>query len=82
MRLLGLSLTGAKLRSAVLRHGQLVVTLRSPVESLIFSLSNRGLRESRSLRSRASHGKLKSLKLTVIVLNAAGRSTTLTLTLR
>jgi len=82
LKLLGLSLTGAKLQSAVLRHGRLVVTLHKTVGSLIFSLSDRALRESSSLRSRAGHGKLKSLKLTVVVRDASGRNTTLRLVLR
>jgi hypothetical protein len=82
LKLNGVSVTGARLKSAVLAHGHLVITLARPVKSLILSISDRGLRESRSLRSKAAHGKLKRLKLTVIVRNAAGKSTTLTLVLK
>jgi hypothetical protein len=82
LKLIGLSLSGARRRSAALRHGHLVITLRKPVDSLTLRVSDQALRESAGLRSKARHGKLKSLKLKVIVRNAAGRSSTLTLTLR
>lgn len=82
LKLLGISLTGAKLKSAALKQGRLVITVRKPVTSLILSVSAKGLRESRSLRSKVSRGRLKSLKLKVIVRNAAGKSTTLTVVLK
>jgi hypothetical protein len=82
LRVKGVSLTGAKLKSAVLSHGHLVVTLKGSVTSVILSLGTRGLKESRSLKSKVNRGKLKSLKLKVLVRNAAGKSTTLTVTLR
>lgn len=82
LKLVGISLTGAKLKSARLSHGQLVATLRRPVTSVIVSVSNRALKESRGLRSKIDHGTVKSLKLKVIVRDAAGRSTTLTVVLK
>jgi len=82
LKLIGISLTGGRLKSARLSHGQLVVTLRRPVTSVIVSVSNRALKESRGLRSKIDHGTVKRLKLKVIVRNAAGESTTLTVALK
>ena len=82
LRLVGISLTGARLKSARLSHGQLVVTLRRPVTSVIVSASDRALKEGRGLRSKIDHGTVKRLKLRVIVRDAAGKSTTLTVVLR
>lgn len=82
LKLIGISLTGGRLKSARLSHGQLAVTLRRPVTSVIVSVSNRALKESRGLRSKIDHGTVKRLKLKVIVRNAAGESTTLTVALK
>jgi hypothetical protein len=71
----GVSLAGAKLKSVALRHGQLVITLRSAVSNVIVSLSGRALAESGSLRSQARRHKLKSLKLTVLVKDSRGTQT-------
>ena len=72
----GVSLAGAKLKSAVLQHGHLVITLRGAVSNVIVSLSGRALAESGSLKSQARRHKLKSLKLTVLVKDSRGTQTT------
>jgi hypothetical protein len=77
LRLSGVSLVGAQLKSATLRHGRLNVTLRKAVESVIVRVSARGLGETAALRSQARRHKLRSLKLTVVVRDAKGRQTTL-----
>ena len=71
----GVSLAGAKLKSVVLQHGHLVITLRSAVANVIVSLSGRALAESGSLKSEARRHKLKSLKLTVLVKDSRGTQT-------
>jgi hypothetical protein len=71
----GVSLAGAKLKSAVLAHGHLVITLRKAVANVIVSLSGKALSESGSLKSQARHHKLKRLKLTVLVKDSRGKQT-------
>jgi hypothetical protein len=45
------------------------------VSSTILAISPRALGESGGLRSRAKHGKLKSLKVIVLVKDAKGKVT-------
>ncbi len=78
----GVSVAGAKLRSAVLKNGHLVITLRSAVDNVIVSLSHRALAESGSLRSQARRHKLKSLRLTVLVKDARGTQTKVPVVIR
>jgi hypothetical protein len=76
---IGLTVAGAKVRSVVLTHGHLVVTLRQPASSLIVSIAAKGLSETAGLKRQAQHGQIKSLKLFVITKDAAHKSVTLTL---
>lgn len=78
----GVSLAGAKLKSAVLQHGHLVITLRRAVGNVIVSLSSRALAESRSLKSKARHHRLKSLKMTVLVKDTRGRQSKVPVVIR
>jgi hypothetical protein len=78
----GVSLAGARLKSAVLRHGHLVITLRSAVSHVIVSLSSRALAESGSLKSQARRHKLKTLKLTVLVKDARRTQTKVPVVIR
>jgi hypothetical protein len=78
----GVSLAGAKLKSAVLQHGHLVITLRSAVDNVIVGLSSRALGESGSLKSQARRHKLKSLKMTVLVKDARGKQTKVPVVIR
>jgi hypothetical protein len=78
----GVSLAGAKLKSAVLQHGHLVITLRGAVPNVIVSLLSRALAESVSLKSQARRHKLKSLKLTVLVKDSRGTQTTVPVAIR
>jgi hypothetical protein len=75
LKLQGLSLAGAKIKSEVLTNGHLVITLRKAVASVTVRLSSKALVESGSLKSQARHHKLKSLKLTVLVKGSRGRQT-------
>jgi hypothetical protein len=79
LRITGVSVKGAQIRSLVLGGGKLTVTLRRPVSSLSVKLAPAALRESRWLRQRAKHHQIKSLKLTVVVRNVNHKSTTATL---
>jgi hypothetical protein len=82
LKLLGVALKGAKLKSLSLKHGALLVTLRAPVNTLSAKIGSRALKESSALRSAARHHKLKRLQLTVVLTNAAGKRTTSKLPLK
>jgi hypothetical protein len=82
LKLLGVALKGAKLKSLSLKHGALLVTLRAPVNTLSAKIGPRALKESAALRSAARHHKLKRLQLTVVLTNAAGKRTTSKLPLK
>src|SRR5205823_4243736 len=79
LRVLGLSISGAHARSIVLAHGHLNVTLRRAVRKLSIKLSSRALRESHALKRAAKHGRIRSLRLTVVIKDAAGHLTTVPL---
>jgi hypothetical protein len=74
---LGLAVKGAKLKSARMSKGHLVLTLRRPVASATVTISSKGLRESAALHRAAVHKKLKRLRLTLVVRTSAGKSRTL-----
>jgi hypothetical protein len=82
LKLLDVALKGAKLKSLSLKHGALLVTLRTPVNTLSAKIGSRALKESSALRSAARHHKLKRLQLTVVLTNAAGKRTTSKLLLK
>ena len=73
----GVSLTGGTIRSLALSHGDLIITLRKAVSSVIVRLSPRALHESASLAAKAKAGELKSLLLRVIAVNTGGKRTTI-----
>jgi hypothetical protein len=82
MRLLGVALKGAKVKSLSLKHGALLVTLRAPVNTLSAKIGSRALKESSALKSAAKHHRLKRLQLTVVLANTAGKRTTSKLPLK
>jgi hypothetical protein len=75
LKLTGVRLIGAQIKSLSLSHGHLLITLRRPVSRLTVKLSPSALHERAALEARA--GKLKSLPLILTVLNASGRRTTI-----
>ncbi|MGH2908427.1 MAG: hypothetical protein ACRDK8_03930 [Solirubrobacteraceae bacterium] len=77
----GVTVRGAKLRSAVLSHGRIVLTLRRAARRATVTLGPRSLRESRALRARARAHKLKRMRLHVAVLNARRQTHSLTVTI-
>jgi hypothetical protein len=82
LTLQGVSLSGAKIKSAVLQHGHLVIKLRNAVDHVIVSLSSRTLGESGSLKSQARRHRLKSLKLAVLVKDSRGKQTKVPVVIR
>ncbi|HLI59795.1 MAG TPA: hypothetical protein VKV21_09040 [Solirubrobacteraceae bacterium] len=78
----GVTVRGARLRSAVLSHGRLVLTLRRAAPRATVTLGPRSLRESRALRAKARAGKLRRLRLHVAVLNTRRQTRSLTVTIR
>lgn len=78
----GVSVAGAKLKSAVLRRGHLVITLRSPVKKVTVRLSPGALAESAAMRSQARRHKLKRLEMTVLVKDARGTQTRVPVVIR
>ncbi|HEY3774290.1 MAG TPA: hypothetical protein VGL69_14920 [Solirubrobacteraceae bacterium] len=70
----GLTVKGAKLKSAAIVKGHLVLTLRRPAASVTVTISSKGLRESAALHREATKKKLKSLHLTVVARTSAGKS--------
>jgi hypothetical protein len=82
LKLLGVALKGAKVKSLSLKHGTLLVTLRAPVNTLSAKIGSRALKESAALRSAAKHHRLKPLQLTVLLTNTAGKRITSKLPLK
>jgi uncharacterized membrane protein YgcG len=69
----GVTLKGAKAKSLTLSDGRLVIVLSKPATAVTVTLSDKALRESGQLRSKAAHGKLSQLGVNVTVKNAAGK---------
>jgi hypothetical protein len=73
----GLTFRGAKIRSEKISKGRLIITLKRATVKATVSIRSTGLKESASLRERATHRKFKSLKLTVVAKNSKGKRTTI-----
>jgi hypothetical protein len=73
-RTVGVGPTGAKLRSATLSGGKLVITASQPARRLSVRLTR--LKASASLRAKVKADKLKRLKLDVVVDNVKGQRST------
>ena len=75
----GVTVKGAKLASAKVSGGKLVVTLKAAAKKATVKVGPKALKESAGLEKKASAGKkkLKSLKLTVVARNASGKRTTI-----
>jgi hypothetical protein len=77
LRVTGISLKGAKVRSITLSDGHLVITLRKPVRTATVQIKALALKESAVLKARAKAKKLKSLRLVVIARNTKGKRATI-----
>jgi hypothetical protein len=82
LKLLGVALRGARLKSLSLKHGVLLVTLRAPVSTLSVKIGSRALKESPALRRAAKHHNLERMQLTVVLTNTAGKRITSKLPLK
>jgi hypothetical protein len=77
LRVVGVTLKGAKLKSVSLAHGRLLIKLAKPAGAVTVTIGRQALRESRGLRTKAQHSKVKKLALTVVTRDTKGKSTTL-----
>lgn len=74
----GVSVTGSSIKSIVLDHGHLVVTLRRGASKLTVKVRPRALAESRALKAAERHHRVPALKLKVAITDTAGKRTTAT----
>ena len=79
LRILDVRVAGARVRSLSEQNDLLFIRLRSPVARVTVKIGHRALRESLGLALRARHRRLHSLTVGVIVRDAAGSPTSLTL---
>ncbi len=74
-RLVGVALSGAKIRSLVLSGHHLTINLRRAVANLTVTIANGGLTESGAIERAAKAHRLRSLGLTAIAQNTRGTRT-------
>jgi hypothetical protein len=79
LRVSGVSVTGARVRSVVFSHAHLIVTLRRAVRRLSVKLGPRALKETRALKRAAKSGRIRQLTVTIVIKDAAGHATTVPL---
>jgi hypothetical protein len=79
LRVSGVSVSGARVKSLALSRGRLVVTLQRAVRRLSIKLGPRALKETRALRRAAQAGRIRRLTVGLVVHDAAGHATTLPL---
>ena len=78
----GVTLKGARARSAKLAHGRLVLTLRKSSRKITVKLGPRSLKESKALRAKAKGRKLTQVRLNVTVVNAKHKRRAMTVTIK
>lgn len=78
----GVSIGAAKLASAELQGGRLVMTVRRAVSSLSASLRAPVLIESAGLKALAKQHRLRSERLAVVIKDSARKSTTVSVQIR
>ncbi len=77
LRVVGVTLKGAKLKSVSLVDGRLLIKLARPTRAVTVTIGRKAVRESRGLRTKAKHSKVKKLALTVVARDTKGKRTTL-----
>jgi hypothetical protein len=82
LRVLGVRLGGARIRSLSVQNGLLFIRLRSPSARITVKIGRQAIRESLRLALRARHRKVHSLTVAAIVRDASGHPTSLTLKIR
>ena len=82
LRVRGVSVRGARIRSIALEHGRLVFTLRSGASHVAVTIGRQTLKESAVLRSKARHRRIRRLKVTFGIGFPGNRLATLTVAVR
>lgn len=77
LKVAGVKLTGAKVKSLSFSHGKLVITLRSGVKRFQVKVT-KALTESSSLMAKARHKRLRSVRLSLSTRTAQGKNYNLT----
>lgn len=77
LRLEGVSVGGAKVRSVILKRGVLVVKLRRAAAGISLKVSRTAIDESATLERSVRHNRIKSVVLVVAVRDANGKITDL-----
>jgi hypothetical protein len=77
----GVSLSGAKVKSAKVSHGKLVVTLKSAATSFGVKIGSAALSVSKGLAAKVRGHRLTTLAVIVTTTDASGKTKSLTLTL-
>jgi hypothetical protein len=77
LKVIGVSIKGAKVRSLAIARGRLVIKLRKPTGALRVKLTS-VLKESPAMIAKARAGKVGRLRLTVIALNTKHKRHTVT----
>ena len=77
LKVTGVTVNGAKVKSLAIAHGRLVIKLRKPARALRVKLTS-VLKESPALIAKARAGKVGRLRLAVIALNTKHKRHTVT----
>jgi hypothetical protein len=72
----GVQVSGGRVMSLSLSHGNLVIRLLTATRGMTVKISSRALKESSALRRKAEAHQLRTLVLTLITTNTAGKRTT------
>jgi hypothetical protein len=78
----GLSVVGAKVKSAKVSRGQLVLALKKPAAKLTLTAKGPLLRESKALQTKVLKHKIKTLRFALKVKDATGKTTKVLLKLK
>jgi hypothetical protein len=76
-RVVGVSVSGAKIRSLALSGRRLTINVRRAVANLTVTIARGGLTESGAIKRAAKAHRLRSLELTAIAQNTRGTRTTI-----
>ena len=77
LRVTGVGLIGAEIKSLALSDGHLLIVLRKPVRSFMVTLGRSALKESARLEAKAKARRLGSLVLTVVAKNTSAQRVTI-----
>jgi hypothetical protein len=78
LKVTGVSVSGAKVKSVAVKRGLITITLRRTVSGLSVKLRQQALKESAGLKSKAKRHRVGRPKLTVLITDSTGKRTTVT----